>query len=84
MVTDGGSNQEELSYTGKSHLNFKDDYTERMEGINKNAVLSKFDSHVIEDFIENYKNYEYGFSNLKQIISFRNHTQLVNYKITIK
>lgn len=60
VVTDGGSNQEELSYMGKPTLILRD-VTERIEGLGENAVLAKFDKEVIRDFIKNYDNYKRSF-----------------------
>ncbi len=51
VITDGGSNQEELSYLGVPTLLFRRE-TERREGLGKNAVLSRFDSQIIHDFVE--------------------------------
>lgn len=56
VISDGGSNQEECSYLGKPVLLFRN-VTERNEGIGENAVLSKFDPAVIDDFTENYRTY---------------------------
>jgi UDP-N-acetylglucosamine 2-epimerase (non-hydrolysing) len=56
MITDGGSNQEELSYLGIPTILFRDE-TERKEGLGENIVLSKFDKEVIEEFVENYEDY---------------------------
>lgn len=56
VITDGGSNQEELSYIGKPTVLFRE-YTERTEGLGENIVLSKFDHKVIFDFVKNYKKY---------------------------
>jgi uncharacterized membrane protein YbhN (UPF0104 family) len=53
VITDGGSNQEELSYLGKPALIFRA-ATERQEGLGENAVLSRFDPAVIDDFCRNY------------------------------
>ena len=39
VITDGGSNQEELSYLGKPTLLFKE-FIGRTEGLNENAVIS--------------------------------------------
>ncbi len=57
VVTDGGSNQEECYYLGKPCLLFRF-ATERQEGIGSNTVLSKFDSDIIMEFVQNYKKYE--------------------------
>lgn len=55
VVSDGGSNQEECSYLGKPVLLFRN-VTERNEGLGKNAVLSKFDLNIINEFLGNYEN----------------------------
>ncbi len=56
VVTDGGGNQEELFHLGKPCLLFRS-YTERLEGLSQNTVLSKFNESIIEDFINNYEKY---------------------------
>lgn len=56
VISDGGSNQEELSYLGVPTLLFRD-HTERKEGLGVNVVLSMFDKSVIDGFVENYKKY---------------------------
>ena len=56
VITDGGSNQEELSYLGVPTLLFRKE-TERREGIGKNVVISKFDDRIITDFIKNPSQY---------------------------
>lgn len=56
VITDGGSNQEELSYLGKPTLLMRK-ATERLEGLGQNVVISKYDNNIIEDFISNYKKY---------------------------
>lgn len=58
VVTDGGGNQEELYHMGKPTLLFRNE-TERREGIGTTAVISKLDSAVITDFIQNYKKYKH-------------------------
>jgi UDP-N-acetylglucosamine 2-epimerase (non-hydrolysing) len=57
VMTDGGSNQEECNYIGKPCLIIRN-ATERLEGLNENAVLSKFDADIINDFINNYTNFK--------------------------
>jgi UDP-N-acetylglucosamine 2-epimerase (non-hydrolysing) len=54
VITDGGGNQEELSYLGKPTLLFRDE-TERQEGLGENVVLSKLDRATIDAFVGNYK-----------------------------
>jgi UDP-N-acetylglucosamine 2-epimerase (non-hydrolysing) len=56
VITDGGSNQEELSYLGVPTLLFRNE-TERKEGLDQNVVLSKFDHGLIHDFLANAKVY---------------------------
>lgn len=56
VITDGGSNQEELSYLGVPTLLFRNE-TERREGLGQNIVLSKFDRSVINRFLENISDY---------------------------
>jgi len=56
IITDGGSNQEECFYLGTPCLLFRSE-TERMEGLNANIVISKFNSEIIRDFVANYKSY---------------------------
>jgi UDP-N-acetylglucosamine 2-epimerase (non-hydrolysing) len=56
VISDGGSNQEELSYLGVPTLLFREE-TERKEGLGENVVLSKFNDKIIKDFVENYEEY---------------------------
>lgn len=56
VVTDGGSNQEELFYLGKPTLLLRE-ATERREGLGGNAVLSKLDPDRITEFCANYAAY---------------------------
>lgn len=62
LITDGGSNQEEAFYMGKPCLLMRET-TERQEGLNKNVVISKFNSKNIVKFTSNYKKYK--IKNLK-------------------
>lgn len=57
VVSDGGGNQEELSYLGKPTLILRDE-TERKEGIGENAVVAGLDTASIRTFIDGYKAYE--------------------------
>jgi len=54
VISDGGSNQQELSYMGKPLLLFRD-VTESIEGLNENVILSYFDVKIVMDFIKNYQ-----------------------------
>lgn len=56
VVTDGGGNQEELSYLGKPTLILRDE-TERHEGLGQNAVLAGLDHQRIESFVREYASY---------------------------
>lgn len=51
VVTDGGSNQEECYYLGKPCLILRN-ATERCEGIDSNAVLSKYRPQLIQSFLD--------------------------------
>lgn len=57
VITDGGSNQEELFYMGKPCLIMRR-ATERLEGIGVNAILYEGDISVMDYFVENYKKYQ--------------------------
>lgn len=57
IATDGGSNQEEAYYLGKPCLILRN-VTERIEGLGKNALLSRGNDDVIRGFIKNYKKYK--------------------------
>lgn len=50
LITDGGSNQEEASFLGLPCLLMRK-HTERTDGLDSNIILSKLDSHVIENFL---------------------------------
>lgn len=56
MITDGGSNQEEMYYMGKPCLLLRK-YTERIEGLNKNVLLSENKRSKIIRFINSYDKY---------------------------
>ncbi len=56
VISDGGGNQEELSYLGIPVLIARDE-TERPEGLGENAVISKLDPRVIREFVEEYESY---------------------------
>lgn len=57
VISDGGSNQEELSYLGIPTILFREE-TERKEGLGENVVLSRFDKSIIDGFVENYEEYK--------------------------
>lgn len=56
VITDGGSNQEELSYLGVPTLLFRNE-SERREGLGQNIVISKFDMQIIDEFVRNPEKY---------------------------
>jgi UDP-N-acetylglucosamine 2-epimerase (non-hydrolysing) len=53
VVTDGGGNQVELAYLGKPTLIFRDEVEQR-EGIGENAIVSRLDPSVVDDFLDRY------------------------------
>ncbi len=57
VITDGGSNQEELYYMGKPCLLMRK-HTERIEGLGKNVVLGNNDQTLIRQFIDSYSIYK--------------------------
>ncbi len=57
VITDGGSNQEELSYMGKPALIIRKN-TERNDGIGENAVLFGGKTEMIDLFAEHYRDFE--------------------------
>ncbi len=56
LVTDGGSNQEEVFYLGLPTLILRN-YTERQEGLGHNALLWKKDYSLLDSFLAEYENY---------------------------
>lgn len=58
VITDGGSNQEELSYLGVPTLLLRNE-TERREGLGRNVVISRFDRAVIREFLANLETYRF-------------------------
>lgn len=56
VITDGGTNQEEAYFMGLPCLLLRN-YTERIEGLKENVVLSKNNKKIIRSFIKNYKKY---------------------------
>jgi len=57
VITDGGSNQEELHYMGKPCLILRKN-TERFEGLDSNAVMYKGEVSQLSEFARNYKEKE--------------------------
>lgn len=57
MITDGGSNQEEMYYMGKPCLLLRN-HTERVEGLRHNVVLSRSKKESIAYFLKNYRRYK--------------------------
>lgn len=58
VVTDGGTNQEECYVLGKPCLLLRK-HSERIEGLNQNAVLSLNNITTIKEFLDNYKKYQH-------------------------
>lgn len=56
VITDGGSNQQELSYLGVPTLLLRNE-TESPEGLGRNVILSKFDDELITSFVEHPERY---------------------------
>ena len=54
VMTDGGGNQEELSYLGVPTLVLRD-RSEREEGLGENAVLSRLDQETMNEFFLSYE-----------------------------
>ena len=57
VITDGGSNQEELCYMGKPCLIMRKT-TERQEGIGENAILYGGDLKMMSEFEKNFETYK--------------------------
>jgi UDP-N-acetylglucosamine 2-epimerase (non-hydrolysing) len=76
VVTDGGSNQEELYYMGIPTLLMRKQ-TERQEGMSSTAVLSNYDVKIIDNFINTYTSYQRGNKLINQDITPS--TTIVNY-----
>ena len=68
VITDGGSNQEELYYMGIPTLLMRK-HTERQEGLSSTVVMSKYDEIKIESFIHEYDNYRHDNPLIKQEVS---------------
>lgn len=56
VVTDGGSNQEELAYLGIPTLLMRKT-TERQEGLGANTVISDFSEHTVRNFMRSLEKY---------------------------
>lgn len=59
IATDGGSNQEEAYYLGKPCLVLRR-FTERIEGLGENVILSGGKEETIKHFLKNFKSYRRG------------------------
>ena len=72
IVTDGGSNQEECFFLGKSCLVLRSE-SERTEGLGENIKLAGKNFDLIEDFFSNPKQYErpsiHGFESPSEVIA---------------
>lgn len=78
VITDGGSNQEELSYLGKPALLFRE-VTERIEGLGENVVISSFDTETVMEFLKKYKEKQTSFKKVNESPS----QVIVNYLKTL-
>jgi len=58
VVTDGGSNQEELYYMGKPTLVLRE-ATERQEGLGRNVVRMSLRDAQLDEFFAHYREYAY-------------------------
>lgn len=68
IVTDGGSNQEEAYFSGIPCLLLRN-YTERIEGLERNVVLSKNKKVTIAKFFKDYKKKKHSQIKLKALPS---------------
>jgi len=57
IASDSATLQQEAYYMGKPLLALRN-YTEQIEGVGENFVLSKGDQNIIKKFLANYKNYK--------------------------
>ena len=57
VITDGGSNQEELAYMGKPALILRK-RTERQDGLGENVLLYEGDINKIDEFLNTYEQYK--------------------------
>ncbi|HIJ85413.1 MAG: Epimerase 2 protein [Magnetococcales bacterium] len=58
IMTDGGSNQEEAAYMGLPCLLLRQ-ATERQEGLEQNTLLAKYDSHIVDTFVDRHSGQEW-------------------------
>ncbi len=58
IITDWGSNQEELAHLGTPTMVMRNE-TERTDGLDTNIILSHFDINTIQRFLEDYKKYNF-------------------------
>lgn len=56
LVTDGGSNQEEMYYMGKPCLLLRN-RTERIEGLGENVILSRNKRGTVVNFFKDYRRF---------------------------
>jgi UDP-N-acetylglucosamine 2-epimerase (non-hydrolysing) len=56
VITDGGSNQEELAYLGIPTLLMRKT-TERQEGLGANTIISDFSAATVQNFLDNVEHY---------------------------
>lgn len=80
IASDGGGNQQECSYIGIPNLILRK-VIEGKEGLGRNAVLSKLDPKIIEDFFLNYKKYRVKPNDFKYSPSRTVVATLAKYKL---
>ena len=56
-MTDGGSNQQEMSYLGKPTVLLRD-VTESKEGIGENVIMSYYKQTIVDEVIDNFEKYQ--------------------------
>jgi len=56
VITDGGSNQEELFYSGKPALLLRE-VTERIEGLGRNVAVCGLDTERVREFVSSHQRY---------------------------
>jgi len=57
IMTDGGSNQQEMSYLGKPTVLLRD-VTESKEGIGENVIMSYYKQTIVDEVIDNFEKYQ--------------------------
>ncbi|GAC1573439.1 MAG: UDP-N-acetyl glucosamine 2-epimerase [Candidatus Saccharimonadales bacterium] len=66
VITDGGGNQEELSYLGIPTLLMRA-ATERLEGIGSNVVIGNYNTDIMTNFLANIEKYKQPSDHLSRL-----------------